>query len=75
MCAAAARGSSAFITAETMATPAIGLCASTSILSAFRPPMATTGMGTARQISSSVETGVSLVVTWVVVGKIAPVPR
>ena len=64
----AARGSSAFITAETTAMPAIGLFASTSILSAFKPPIATTGIGTARQISFSVETGVSLVVTCVVVG-------
>ena len=37
--------------------------------------MATTGMGTVRQISFNVSTGVILVVTWVVVGKIAPVPR
>ena len=75
ICAAAAAGSAAFITAETTATPAIGLSDSTSMLSAFSPPIATTGIGTARQTSFSTETGVTLVVTCVVVGKIAPVPR
>ena len=48
--------------------PLMGLSASTSMLSAFRPPMATTGIGTARHTSFSTETGVTLVVTWVVVG-------
>ena len=67
--------SAAFITAETTATLATGLSDSTSMLSAFRPPIATTGIGTARQTSFSTETGATLVVTCVVVGKIAPVPR
>ena len=44
ICAAAAAGSAAFITAETTATPAIGLSDSTSMLSAFSPPIATTGI-------------------------------
>ncbi len=45
ICAAAAHGSSAFMTAETTAMPLMGLSASTSMLSAFRPPMATTESG------------------------------
>ena len=54
--------------AETTAMPAIGLSHKMSILPAFKPPIATTGIGTARQTSFSLETGVRIVLTLVVVG-------
>ena len=72
---AAASGSALFMMAETTAMPSMGLPFKTSMFPAFKPPMATTGIGTLRQTSFRRETGVSTVFTFVVVGKIAPVPR
>ena len=54
--------------AETTQIPEIGTPFKISIFSELRPPIAFTGMGTVLQISSSVLTGVSTVLTFVVVG-------
>ena len=56
------------VIADTTAMPSAPLPFKISRLERFRPPMATTGIGTALQIADNVETSVSTVVTLVVVG-------
>ena len=55
--------------------PSMSIPSRIPILSLLSPPIAATGMGTARHISASVSVEVRTVLTLVVVGNIAPTPR
>ena len=61
--------------ADTTHIPAIFAPLSIPTFSAFKPPMAQTGIGTASHMLLRVSTDVSTVFTFVVVGYIALTPR